>query len=204
MKIYFAADSGADQKFQRRYSKIIDTLSGAGVLVLSNLAQQNVSGFSGVDLERINQSGEAMIEKMDALIVEGSRQLAESGYLIAIALAHNKPILYLTEKGRPVNKNITFLQKGKGPAKLINIQSYNDSDLDKVIGDFLQAVEVGEGKEIPDIKFTLRITSRIERYLQWKTLNTKMAKADYLRNLIEDLINHDQDYKRFVDRQSRK
>ncbi|OGY45769.1 MAG: hypothetical protein A3A24_01985 [Candidatus Buchananbacteria bacterium RIFCSPLOWO2_01_FULL_46_12] len=204
MRVYFAADSQAEQKFQERYSKIIDALNGAGVLVMSNLAQQNVSGFSGPDLEKINQSGEVMVEKMDALVIEGSRSLPESGYLIAIALAHGRPILFLTEKGTPANKNIAYLQKDKVTDKLLQIKSYTDSGLNQILVDFLALVEQGEGKEVPNIKFTLRITSRIERYLQWKTHNTKLSKADYLRNVIEDLIDADESYQNFIGRQEKK
>ena len=59
-------------------------------------------------------------------------------------------------------------------------------------------MEKGEGKETPTIKFTLRITPRIERFLHWKTHNTKVSKADFLRELIERLIDQDEDYQRFV------
>jgi len=70
--------------------------------------------------------------------------------------------------------------------------------LESVIVDFLHTVEKGEGRELPTIKFTLRVTTRIERYLHWKTNNTKITKADFLRELIENLIDKDQDYQRFV------
>lgn len=167
---------------------------------MSNLADKNITGFSNQDLEKINQAGEVMVERMDALIIEGSRPLPESGYLIAIALAHHKPILYLSEKGKLINKNLLHLQKDKGTAKFLQLQYYTDKNLEKIILDFLQTVEKGEGREAPTIKFTLRINSRIERFLYWKTHNTKVSKADFLRELIERLIDNDQEYQKFVGR----
>jgi len=198
MRIYFTADNQAEEKLQKRFSQIIDTLSSAGVLVMSNLADKNLSGFSSQDLEKIDQAGEGLLEKMDALIIEGTRPVPESAYLIAIALAHQKPILYLSEKGKAINKNLVHLQKDKNTAKFLNLKYYTENVLEKILLDFLQTIEKGEGREAPTIKFTLRITSRIERYLHWKTHNTKITKADFLRGLIEGLIDKDEDYQKFV------
>lgn len=198
MRLYFAADNQAEEKLQKRFSHIISILSEAGVLVMSNLADKNLVGFSSQDLDKINQSGEVLLEKMDALVIEGTKPISESGYLIAIALAHHKPILYLSEKGKLINKNLLHLRKDKSTAKLLQLEYYTDKNLDNVVLDFLQIVEKGEGREAPTIKFTLRITPRIERYLHWKTHNTKISKADFLRELIEGLIDKDENYQKFV------
>lgn len=197
MRVYFTADKSAEEKAQRNFSKIIEVLTNSGVLVMSNLLNQNVSGFSSQDLEKIEESGEVLLEKMDALMIEGSKPFAESGYMIAIALAHKKPILYLTEKSKPVSQNLIHLKKDKETAKLLDIEQYTDSSLDKVVLSFLQKVEKGQGREVPNIKFTLRITPRIERYLHWKTHNTKVSKADFLRELIEKLIDEDESYLKY-------
>jgi GAF domain-containing protein len=51
----------------------------------------------------------------------------------------------------------------------------------------------------PTIKFTLRISKEIERYLTWKIHNTDQSKADFLRNLLtEDVIKNDHDYQDFL------
>lgn len=51
----------------------------------------------------------------------------------------------------------------------------------------------------PTIKFTLRISKEIERYLTWKIHNTDKSKADFLRNLLtEDVIKNDQQYQDFL------
>ena len=172
-------------------------MSNAGVLVSSNLADKNLVNFSSQDLEKISQAGETILEKMDGLVIEETKSLAESGYLIALALAHKKPILYLLEKGKTVNKNLLHLKNDKSITKLLNLKNYTEKDLEQIILEFLGEVEKGEGKQLPNIKFTLRVTSRIERYLHWKTHNTKLSKADFLRELIKKLIDQDEDYKKF-------
>ena len=198
MRIYFTADNQAEDKLQKRFVRVIDLLSNAGVLVMSNLAGTNLSGFSNADLDRMNQAGEGMLERMDGLIIEGSSYLPESGYMIAIALAHKKPILYLSDKTRPINKNLLHLSNNNDASKLLKLESYIVANLEKIVTEFLQQVERGEGREIPNIKFTLRITSRIERYLHWKTHNTSLSKADFLREEIEELIDKDEEYQKFV------
>jgi len=198
MRLYFAADNQAEEKLQNNFSKIIDTLTDAGVLVMSNLANRNLSGFSQNDMERINQSGEVLLERMDGLIIEGTKPFPESAYLIAVALAHKKPILYLCQKGKEINKNLQHLNKDKNTSKFLTLKYYVDNILEKAVSEFLAVVEKGEGREIPNIKFTLRITPRIERYLHWKTHNTKISKADFLRELIEKLIDEDKDYNSFI------
>lgn len=198
MRIYFAASEQASENFQKRFTKIVELLHAAGITVISNLVSRHATGFSQQDLERIDESGEGMIEQVDGIIIENSKPIAESGYLVAIALTHKKPILYLTEKGRPDNKNLAQLKKEPTAAKLLMLESYTDKELEKIVIDFLQLVEQGTGREMASIKFTLRITKRIERYLQWKTHNTSTSKADYLRHIIEDLISNDKDYQRFI------
>lgn len=201
MRVYFTADNQAEEKLQRRFSQIIEVLSSAGVLVMSNLADKNITGLSAHDMERIQESGEALLERMDALIIEGTKPLAESAYLIAVALAHKKPILYLSEKGKPINKNLLHLKKDKNTGQFLFLESYANDSVEKVLVEFLQSVEKGSGREAPNIKFTLRITPRIERYLHWKTHNTKISKADFLREMIERLIDEDEGYLKFIKKQ---
>lgn len=197
MRLYFTADNQAPEVLQKRFSKIIGILSEAGILVMSNLADKNIVGFSNQDLERISQSGEMLLEKMDALIIEGTRPIAESAYLIALALAHKKPTLYLSEKGKQINKNLVHLRKDKNTAKFLKLEYYTEKTLEKTVLKFLQSVEKGDEKENPNIKFTLRVTPRIERYLYWKTHNSKVSKADFLRELIEKLIDEDRDWQKY-------
>lgn len=203
MRVYFTADDQAEEKFQQKFSEIIGILTNAGVLVMSNLANRNLSGFSNQDLERLDQSGEVLLEKMDALIIEGTKPVSEGAYLIAIALTHKKPILYLSQKGKQISKNLIHLKKDKNTSQFLYLENYTDQTLITIIQNFLQRAERGEGREIPNIKFTLRITSRIERYLHWKTHNTKISKADFLRETIDDIIDDDEDYSKFVNKQKK-
>jgi len=197
MRIYFAADTQADNYLQERFGRIVDIFHGAGAVVMSNIIRHNIGGFSSAELERMDQSGELMIDGVDCVVIEGTHSFSESGYLVAAALAHRKPILYLIERGKVFNNNLRYLQRQKDVAGLLYLEAYTSAGLEKVLLDFIAAAELGGGREVPSIKFTLRITPRIERYLQWKTHNTTLSKADYLRTLIEGVIGRDEEFKKF-------
>jgi len=197
MHLYFAANSQATETFQKRFNKIVELLHAAGITIISNLAQRHISTFSDQELEKIEASGESLVSQVDGVIIEDSLPLEESGYLVAIALAHKKPILYLTEKNKPVNKNLLPLKKELSTTKLLQLQAYTDSTLEKIILDFLPLIDSAGGREVASIKFTLRITKRIERYLNWKARQQNLTKADYLRNTIEAVVQHDRDYEKF-------
>lgn len=69
----------------------------------------------------------------------------------------------------------------------------------KVVTDFMPSGTVQDKPDLPRRKFTLRITDAIENFLHYKTHNTKLSKADYLRGQIEKLMEDDkgwQDYQR--------
>lgn len=197
MRVYFAANNENDAKTNEAVSLVINFLKKSGVIVMSNIEDEKVSDFSTQDLEKISQSGEGLLEKMDGVIIEGSKPPAEAGYLIALGLAHKKPILYLCQKNKNINKNFSRLTQNQATSQFFKPAYYSSSDLQKILTDFLQRIETGEGRELPTIKFTLRLTPRIDRYLSWKISNTEITKADFLRDEIEKMIKDDKDYLKF-------
>jgi len=198
MKIYFAANLNRIDK-NSIADRAIEFFSRAGVLVLSNFKQDNLFEFADQDLEKIEKTGELVLARIDAVAIEGSVSISESSYLIALALAYKKPILYLLEKGKAIDEHLSELVKNKSIARLLKIEFYQENSLEKVIRDFISATEKGDGRELASIKFTLRITAKIERYLNWKTHNTKVSKADFVRDLLEELMAKDENYKKYFE-----
>lgn len=196
MRIYFSGNIEA-KELKSRYQKIIDILTNAGNPVMTNIETEKSARFSETDVEKFRESGQTLLEQMDALIIEATERSPENGYLVALALTHKKPTLFLYEKGREIDKNLLQLQRDKNAMQLLQIQNYTEERLKKYLLDFLSFAEKKGGKEIPKIKFTLRITPRIERYLHWKTHNTKKSKADFLREQIEKMMEEDEEFKRY-------
>ena len=198
MKIYFAAN--LDHLDRNSIAeKVIGCFGNAGVLVLSNFKQDNLFKFADQDLEKIDKSGELILTKIDAVAVDGGLSVSESSYLIALALTYKKPILYLVEKGKALDAHISDLSQNKSITKLLKVEFYQESSLEKIIGNFINEIEKGSGRELASIKFTLRITQKIERYLLWKTNNTKLSKADFIRERLEELMAQDENYKKYFE-----
>lgn len=187
MKVYFFSKQdvqvGSSNLEQKETNEaIIKFLKDNGIVVVSNL-------LSRVGLEQLS------FEHMDGLVVEGKNSVAEAGYLIAMALAQQKPILYLLPKGAAMPDQLRSLQENKKLRRLFLLHFYTPRVLQNFLGDFIDIIETGElRREVPTIKFTLRFTARANRYLTWQSRKKRISKADYLRKLIDEKIKSDEEY----------
>lgn len=184
MRIYLWGNPNAGPTLQQRYRRMVETLSEAGASVFSNFHPPATDDGPTPWLERI-----------DAVVIEGSDPAPEAGHLVALALAYRKPVLYATERGKAVDRHLQRLQGNKASSAFLRLEPYTLDSLPVRLKEFLRLVERGEGIDAPTIKFTLRLTPAIERYLAYKVKGAKMTKADFLRELLERLIKEDQLYR---------
>ncbi|MBU1148961.1 hypothetical protein KKI23_02605 [Patescibacteria group bacterium] len=193
MKIYFFGPPTSKAKQTQAYETVLQLLKKAELEVFSNQEQTVLSE----ELSVIEQSGGMILDKMDAFIIEGSTPYQEIGYFLAYAISQKKPTLYLCDKSSQAKSVLKYLRTQKAP-KFFQIATYGGKTLEKELINFLQFIKAGKIKEIASLKFTLRITPSIERYLHWKTHNTKNTKADFLREEIEKLIKNEDNYQKFL------
>lgn len=198
MKIYFYGNIHSTPQLQRRFASIISILENNNIEIFSNIKTQQTATQA---MEKLGDTGETLMEKINALIIEGTNQSFESTHLIALALAHKKPILYLVEKDRYIDKNLLKLKDEPKAKKLFSQEFYLDTNLNQMLLRFIERTQKEKffPPDTPSIKFTLRITSSIEKYLKWKTHNTNKSKADFLREEIEELMEKDEEYKKFME-----
>lgn len=184
MKIYFYAKSEAVKEV---HQQIIKFFKNNGVLILSNLTDhENLADLS--------------FEKMDGLVVEGPEVLASAGYLMALALAQSKPVLYLLPKGSFTPEQLKTFQDNSKMGKFLTVVFYAPKKITAPLADFIRVMETGEfRKETPLVKFTLRFTPRADRYLSWLNKEKKIKKADFLRELIDEHLKNNREYKEELD-----
>jgi len=184
MKIYFYSkkeEGGAEQ--QAAHEMIFKFLNDNGLIVFSNL------------LGKVGAEQQVSLENMNGLIIEGKGSAAEAGYLIALSLSQNRPLLYLLPKGRELPEQLRPLLNNDKLKKLFLFKYYSNRVLWNILVDYLDIIETGElRREAPTVKFTLRFTPRVDRYLNWKSKKIKISKADFLRKLVDDLIKSDEEY----------
>lgn len=198
MKVYFYGNIHSTSHMQRRFASIISIFENNGIQVLSNIKTGKVSL---PELEKLTQAGESLMEKIYALIIEGTNQSFETAHLIALALTHKRPVLYLIEEGRYIDKNLSKLENDPKTRHYFKVEFYTHENINAILKNFIEGVEKS-GKVIqekPMIKFTLRVTPTLEKYLYWKTHNTNISKADFLREEIQKMMEQDEEFRKFLE-----
>lgn len=116
----------------------------------------------------------------DVVIFEVTRPSIGIGQEISIALSLNKPIIALYREGATPH----ILRDQAGDLLILN--SYNENNLEDVLKDSLNFAESHQ-----DVRFNFFISPLICRYLDWISLNKKIPRSVYLRNLIEaDMLSN--------------
>jgi len=196
MKLFFYGPKTTNSSLRDGYETIVKTLKTAGMDVLVQTDVVPIRGGQDVGAG----ASAPTFDRIHGLVVEGSTATPEVGYFLARGLAGKKPTLYLYRKGSGGERILEFLQRKPEPYTLIT-RAYTPSTVAEEVQHFMEHLEGGAVREVPSIKFTLRITPSIERYLHYKTHNTKVSKADFLREYLEELMKKDEEYLRYLRKQ---
>ena len=196
MKIFYCAnlDKMNNKEWEKKYIFIHRFLVKNGVSLVSNVEKKMLKGE--------NEARKSIsYDQIEAVIIEGTHIASDTVYIIATALAYKKPVLYLMEKGHQIPEQLSYIRKDKNLGKNFFLKFYKSAgkEIETVIFDFLGLLESGSlMKEKVNVKFTLSISPRIERYLNWKTLNIKKSKAQYVRDILNKTATEDKIYKSFL------
>jgi hypothetical protein len=196
MKLYYCAnlDKMSDKKWEKKYIAIHKFLVKSGISLVSNVEKKMVNGE--------NEARKSIsYDQIEAVIIEGTHIASDTVYIIATALAYKKPVLYLMEKGHQIPDQLSYIRKDKNLGKNFFLKFYKSEgkEAEKIIFDFLGLLESGTlVREKVNVKFTLRISPRIERYLNWKATRIKKPKAEYVRDVLNKTAIEDKSYKSFL------
>lgn len=194
MHVYFYAPPTKQADVKQAYGVIKETLSQTDLYVSTNTESEEVQVSAEVMAES-RDNDVPLLEQMDAFIIEGTTSDPEVGFLLAHAIALKKPVLYLYRRGT-VPQIFSRLSHRELPG-FVHVIAYDEEKLSALVLNFLKSIEGVVIREVPKIKFTLRITNTIEEYLHFKTHNTKSSKADYLRERIEKLMETDETWQEY-------
>lgn len=165
------------------YQDLLKALKDIGIAILTNLETKK------------DELDEAGFKSLDALVIDGSAQDAETGYLLAMALANKKPVLYLLRKGNLLDTSIEALTKNAEMKRYLKVAFFASDSLVRKVKGWLQYLDTSVGREIFNLKFTLRLSQRLDRYLTWKADKARKNKADFLRDYLVSFMDSDEDYK---------
>ena len=198
MNAYFFAEVQHKRSPSTEFKVILKTLKDFGITPITNIDDPKEWSIHNDVMKKVEENGETLLSKIDIIIIEASNQHPEVSYLIAQAAMYNKPTLCLYQHG--ISRHTTLNHLSKQPnLEFLRIQPYTENTIARVLMQFLKNTKSLEIQDnIPSIKFTLRISPRIERFLEWQARKNTTTKARYLRKEIEQYIEKDDQYKKHL------
>lgn len=142
-----------------------------------------------------NEKGLKKIEKAlfdaDAFIIKAISEDNSISLIAGLAIAYKKPILMIVNK--KVYKNNKVFLDAFQQMKRVQIVEGQSSSLELVISDFLNAAD-----SMVSAKFFINLSPEINRYLEWWSDKYRKPKVDRLRELINDDISKNDDWKEVI------
>lgn len=153
------------------------------------------TSMNDVPLHTRNDLSFNALERVDAIVLELTHIVPEVHFILAQAIILRRPTLCLYTKGNEPQHILQHLAKHRTP-NAISIRPYTRTNLDLVLHKFLKSINQSANViEVPKIKFTLRLTAGLEHYLDWLSEHKAINKADYIRQLIRDDAERQEEYK---------
>jgi predicted DNA-binding protein len=185
MHIYFYSNaSDNDQNSQQ----ILQYLRRVGATVISETSTKKVA----------TEAGALPMDKVDALLIYGQKLDAQAGYWLAWAVSKNKDVLCLLPEGTKLDAALEHLLTDSVASKKLHLERYQAKDVLDKVANFLESFGQENLSELYNIKYTLRLSRKINEYLDWKSAATSIDKATWLRENIQGLMEGDKDWQSYL------
>lgn len=186
MKIYFVGSISGRKKYLDNYELIVNKLELLGHKVFEDTLRPSHEEVYGLeDDEKVDFYKQVLkwINQADVVVAEASFSSMSVGHEISVALGKGKPVVVLYTEGHAPH----FLE-GIKDDKLI-IEKYNENNLSEVL-----KASLDYASDQQDTRFNFFISPKIAGYLDHVSKNKRLPRAVYLRNLIEDHMNNNEEY----------
>jgi hypothetical protein len=195
-KIYFEGSIAGKQLYTKHYEKIIESLKKHNCEVTETIFQVTIDearGRTKEECKKVYGDILQMIRQSDIFVVDMTYGSPSLAMLIQDAIYRfNKPVLMLVFDQKEGKRGVPFTGN---TSKLLTMKEYSFSNLDKIIEDFLKKVKY----KILSSRISIRLPAEVDEYLEYKKIETKeVSKNQTLLNLLEDLIENDSGFQRFV------
>lgn len=192
MKIYFLASLYGKEKYEKNYRSIVDTLEDMGYTVQSDhVLGKDVEDLTNQDDDdRVSYYKRILgwINTADLMVADVTSPSSSLGHEITVALEKGKPVVALSYKGVAPT-----IFKGIDDSKFHLIEyDYADPGFKNVLS---RAIK--KAQKTMDIRFNFFISPEIARYLDWLNKYKRIPRSVYLRDLIENEMEENTEYKEF-------
>ncbi len=189
MKIYFTASARGIQKYKEQYEKISNVIEELGHEHLDttvlNINRQSLYKDENIQREDLYKQSLQNIKKADVVVLEITMHSLSMGYVMHSALELGKPVIALF-----LSSNDPYYASGISDTKLQLIEYSQKDDLKKILS---SAIKFASDQQ--DVRFNFFIPPRIVNYLDWVAKERKIPRSVYLRELIEQDMEKNEEYK---------
>lgn len=195
MMVYLFGSQKKKQELTGVFAQMTRLLERAEIRVLSSLKPEVLEK----EKEKVKASGGTMLlNHIESFILEVGTPDSEIGYILAHAIVYKKPILVIYRKNHEPRELLQNFRR-KEVETFMRFQAYTEQTIERVMFDYLSWIDRNIKIERSNIKYTLRITSRISQYLTWKAKELHMQKVDYLRTLLDEQMKEDKSYQMYLE-----
>lgn len=191
MKVYFGSSTSKIDKYYSLYKLICDTITDLGHQLTRDWldeARENLNKNVQINYEEMYDEIIASILDADVCIVEGTVKGLSTGHVMTVALNKSKPLLFLHQNNG--DDKFPFIVSGNESYLLTEKVYKNQKDIPEIIRNFLDSQKKGK-----KVRFNLVLSQPENNYLSWATFVYKKTKTEIIRELINDQINSDSEYK---------
>lgn len=136
-------------------------------------------------------SAQTELDRVDMVIIEATQSFEHIYNLLGKAAIMQKPVLCIYKKDEPPHELLSLLDKSS-KSQYVFAQAYTEKTLPDIVQRFVSKIN-GKIVETPNIKFTLRLTPSLDRYLERVAQEKNVSKADFVRSMISEKQNKDND-----------
>lgn len=192
MKIYFSASARAKHFCPECLDKIYEKIEKLGYTHVTDWMRRvdpdRLYKRTPEEAAKFYKEMVADIKKADICVFETSIDSAGIGFSINMALDAGKPVIALYNRHHdPKRKAPYLLQMIRHPK--IQVLEYTLENLEETLEDALELA-----KDQMDIRFTFFLTPHLVSYLDFIKRERRMARATFIRRLIEGAMKKDREY----------
>lgn len=191
MVVYFNASVLGKKKYLEEFRLIVKTIKKLGHNLFSDqimdrnykILNQMTNSQHEADFQKVRNE----IQKSDVMVVESTFPSVGVGYIMSIALQMYKPVLILYQ-------TIPHGLLIGDPNRLLTIKRYskkNPDQLKKIIETFMKKSRFRLLKR----RFNFMIDKVQDDFVEWLSKKLAISKADYVRQLIDEKLRKDKEYK---------
>lgn len=177
MKVHFGGSSQGYKNLKNTYLFIKKEILDSGHEITRDWLSPKII-LETKSLKEAFRETENAIKKSEAVVLEASYDSSSLGKQMVMAHNQNLPILLLIHQNYPKSETLSqFISRDE----LIQVKTYSEKNIKKIIDDFLDWVE----KSTKPARFNLELPRNLDNYLKEKAETNKTSKSEEIRKLVE-------------------